>query len=232
MNNGPPHELSAAYALDALDADELRTFESHLATCERCRDDVASFRTTAAALAYDAPPRTAPEALERRIITAARAERPNVTPLRQRLVAPAAAIAAVAAGVAIALGIWATHLSSSLDRERSARARDARVIAVLSQRGARQIATQGGGGFVVVTPTHEAVLVASSLQKAGHGRTYEAWVVTGKRARPAGLFPGGAGGSVVQLTKPVARGTTVAVTLEKAGGSNVPTGRLLLRATA
>jgi anti-sigma-K factor RskA len=232
MNDGSPHELSAAYALDALDADELRTFESHLATCERCRGDVASFRSTAAALAYDAPPIAAPEALERRIVTAARAERRNLTPLRQRWAAPAAAVGAIAAGVAVGLGIWATHLSNSLDRERSAHARDARVVAVLSQPGARQIAMKGKSGILVVAPSRQAVLVATGLHIVEPGKTYEAWVVAGKHARPAGLFRGGARSSVIKLTKPVAPGTTVAVTLEKAGGSKVPTAPLLMRATA
>jgi anti-sigma-K factor RskA len=74
--------------------------------------------------------------------------------------------------------------------------------------------------------------VASGLQGAGGGKTYEAWVVRGKRAVPAGLFRGGAGHNVLALTRPVATGSTVAVTLEKAGGSKKPTGAMLLRAGA
>ena len=222
MSDGSPHELSAAYALDALDGDDLRAFESHLATCDRCRDDVASFREAAAALAYDAPPVVAPETLERRILTAARAERPKVVPLRQRWAVPAAALAAAAAAAAIALGIWATQLSNSLDRERSAHSRDARVVAILSQPGATQVATQGGNGLLVVAPTGRAVLVANGLQPAAVGKT----------ATPAGLFRGGRGSSVLELTRRVSRGATVGVTLERAGGSKTPTGAMLLRATA
>ncbi len=36
-------EWSAAYVLGALDADDRATFESHLASCEHCRTEVASF---------------------------------------------------------------------------------------------------------------------------------------------------------------------------------------------
>ena len=36
------HELSAAYALDALDGDERREFEEHLTHCADCRQEVAS----------------------------------------------------------------------------------------------------------------------------------------------------------------------------------------------
>jgi anti-sigma-K factor RskA len=230
MNDGSLHELSAAYALDALADDDLRSFEAHLASCERCRDDVASLRAAAAELAYDAPPRPAPELLERRILNAARAERPARR--ERRWAIPAAAVAVAAAAAAIALAVWATHLSDSLDRERSAHKRDARVIAILAQPGARQVATKGGSGMLVVAPTREGVLVANNLPPAGQGKTYEAWVIEGKVARPAGLFRGGAGSKVVKLTKPVAHGATVGVTLERAGGSKTPTGAILLRATA
>src|SRR5439155_12204894 len=118
MNDGSPHELSAAYALDALDGPELEAYETHLAGRERCRQDVASFRATASALAYDVDLPPPPETLEHRILVAARAERPNVGPLRQRLALPAVALSAVAAVAAIAIGIWAVHLSSSLDRQK------------------------------------------------------------------------------------------------------------------
>jgi anti-sigma factor RsiW len=63
MNDGSPHELSAAYALDALDGDDREAYETHLAGCERCREDVASFRATASALAYDVELRPPPETL-------------------------------------------------------------------------------------------------------------------------------------------------------------------------
>ena len=211
------HELSAAYALDALDGADLRAYEAHLARCKQCRADVASLREAATSLAYGVEPVAAPEGLERRIVTAARAERPNVVALRRRWAIPAAGLAAAAAVAAIALGIWATHLSHSLDRERSARSRDARVISILAQPGAKQVPTQGGSGMLVVSPTREAVLVARWQQQ---------------HAESASLFRGGSGSKVLRLTRPVAPGATVGVTLERAGGSKVPTGTILLRATS
>src|SRR5207253_6326006 len=36
------HDLTAAYALDALDEPERREYEAHLARCEQCRDELAS----------------------------------------------------------------------------------------------------------------------------------------------------------------------------------------------
>jgi anti-sigma-K factor RskA len=46
------HELSAAYALHALDPDEERTYEDHLAHCAECRNEVASFQEVAGELAH------------------------------------------------------------------------------------------------------------------------------------------------------------------------------------
>jgi anti-sigma-K factor RskA len=225
------HDFAAAYALHALDPNDERAYEAHLATCDECRAQVAEFNEAAAALAYDVEPRDVPELLERRILRAARAEQ-RAGSRRERWAVPAAAIAAVAASVAVALGIWATQLSHSLDRERSTHARDARVVAILAQPGARQIPTKGGSGLLVVSPTRKAVLVANNLTPAGRGKTYEAWVVQDDRAQPAGLFRGGPGAKVVELTEPVARGAVVGVTLEPAGGSRTPTGAMLLRASA
>ena len=228
MNDGSLHELSAAYALDALDGEELRVFEEHLAGCERCRESVRSFRGTAAALAYDVDLLPLPEPLEHRILDAARAERPNVVSFRQRLTVPAAALGVAAAAAAVVLGIWVARLSDSLDRERSASKAKTSLIDILSD--CSRTPTQAGSGSVCVAPTRKAVLIADELPRAGEGKTYEAWVVTGKRAERAGLFQGGAGRHYVQLTRPVPDGATVGVTLEKAGGVDAPTTPMVLRA--
>ena len=90
--------------------------------------------------------------------------------------------------------------------------------------------TQGGNGSVCVAPTRKAVLAVDGLEAPGKGKTYEAWVIAGKRIEPAGLFQGGAGRRYLQLTEPVPTGATVAVTLERRGGVPAPTGAILLKA--
>ena len=123
------HDLTAAYALGALDATESRQYEDHLATCEVCREQLAELGGAASALAFAVESPAPPEALRSRILESARAERPNVVPLRSRRTAAITAIAAVAAVAAIGLGIWASSLSNSLDRERSARQKVERLLA-------------------------------------------------------------------------------------------------------
>ena len=36
------HDLTAAYALDALDPEDARRYEAHLARCERCQEELAA----------------------------------------------------------------------------------------------------------------------------------------------------------------------------------------------
>jgi anti-sigma factor RsiW len=107
MDANALHDLTAAYALDALDPEDARAYEEHLARCERCRDELASLSEAATALAYASEAPQPPPELRARILQQAHRERANVVPLRPRWVYPVAAAAAVAAGAALALGIWA-----------------------------------------------------------------------------------------------------------------------------
>jgi len=213
------HELSAAYALDALDSEDARAYETHLARCERCREELAELSDAAGALAYGTETPVPPPELRARILQQAARERPNVVPLRPRWVKPVAAIAAVAACTAIGLGIWAASLSSKLDRSESRLARQERVAQIVGQPGSRTISF--ARGTLVVAPSGEAALVLRNLAPAGNGRTYEAWIAAEGAPEPAGLFEGG-GVVAVPLDRPVPEGATVMVTKEPAGGRKSP----------
>jgi anti-sigma-K factor RskA len=217
------HEAAAAYALGALDEAEQREFEDHLAHCAECQQEIESLKGTAASLAFvaDLPP--APPGLRDRILEHAVAERSVVVPLRRRLVLPAVAAAGVAA--AVGLGIWVASLSSSLDRERSARRTDARALAILAARDNHAVSLSGADGQLVVSGGGDAALVVRNMPAVSRGKAYEIWVLAGAaQPRPAGLFPGGRT-SVVPLKVRVPAGARVAVTVERAGGSTRPTSK-------
>jgi anti-sigma-K factor RskA len=222
------HDLTAAYALDVLDSEEAREYEAHLAHCERCRGELASLSETATALAYATEAPAPPPELRSRILHRARSERSNVVPLRQRWSIPVAAVAAVAACVAIGLGIWAASLSSKLDRRNEALAQQERVAAILADPGSRRIAFEDGRGTLVVTPMGEGVLVLRRLQAAPAGKTYEAWVAGGGAPEPAGTFDGGNTVVLKRLERLVPDGAAVLITQEKDGGTDAPTGHPLL----
>jgi anti-sigma-K factor RskA len=203
------HDLAAAYALDALDPEDRWTYERHLDTCERCRSDVATLREGAEQLAYAGEgPEPRPE-LRERILRAAREDAdPQVVPLRRRRwVLPLTAAAAVAASIAaVGLGLWANSLRGGAEQ--------------------RVVPMAGGAGRVVVSG--DSAELVTCVRDAPAGKTYEAWVIKGDTPRRAGLFRGGC--TDLSLTEPVESGNTVAVTLERGGGVDRPTGDVLMSA--
>jgi anti-sigma factor RsiW len=223
------HDLTAAYALDALDPEDAREYEAHLARCERCRDELATLSEAAGALAYATDAPLPPPELRARILQQARRERPNVVPLRPRWAVPVAAAAAVAACAAIALGIWAASLSNKLDRRTAALEQQARVSAILGDPRAQHSSSSDNRGTLVVAPSGEAVLVLNRLGRPPAGRTYEAWIAGGARPEPAGTFDGGGDVSLVLLGRRVPRGAAVLLTVEPDGGTDAPTTQPFLR---
>jgi anti-sigma factor RsiW len=221
------HELTAGYALDALDADERSAYEAHLAGCEHCRQELASFWETTAALAVAASGPEPSAALRERILADVRAERPqNVIPLesRRRRVAPVlGAVAAVAAVVALGIGLWASDLSGELDDTRAALERERAAAAIVAASDSRTVDLASGNGRLVVDPQGNAALVLPDLGPAPEGQTYQAWIIEGDNPISAGIFPGEAGVDVVLVDGDVAPGEIVAVTLEQAGGAETPT---------
>src|SRR4051794_12627771 len=129
MEHDAYQELTAAYALDALDDDETQAYEEHLAGCEICQDNLAALSGTMVQLAFAAPPVDPPPELRARILEAARAERETVAPVEtdnvvelssRRRMRPSArtaiaAVAGIAACLVIGLGVWNISLSNQLD---------------------------------------------------------------------------------------------------------------------
>jgi len=216
------HELSALYALDALTGEDRARFEEHLEGCDRCREEMAGLRGAASALAFAVEGPAPAGALRGRILDAARAEGQNVVPLRPRrsvAVSVAATVAIAATAAAVAFGVWAASLHSSLTHERSA-------VRVLGDPTARHVAVSGARGQLVVSPSGDAVL-AVALPAPPKGKTYEAWIANGTVHR-AGEFDG----RTLVVRGRVVHGAKVLVTLERTGGVDAPTTQPLLSARA
>ena len=225
------HGLTVAYALDALDADERRAYEEHLVDCERCREELASFWQTTEALAIAATgsqPSPEPSAeLRDRILADARSERQVVVPLepRRRSLTPVlGAAAAIAAGVALAVGLWAAQVSGDLDDTQVALDQAQAAAEVLADPSARTVALQTGEGRLVVAGDGRAALVLDDLEPAPAGKTYQLWIVdTGGVPASAGLFDAQDDPEVVGLDGVVGPDEGVAVTIEDEGGVDAPT---------
>jgi anti-sigma-K factor RskA len=206
------HDLTPAYALDALDERERAEYEAHLATCEECRVELASLQESASSLAYAVPAPAPPPQLRERILDQAQSERSNVVPLRRpRVNYVLGTVAAVAAAVAVALGLWNLALLSDSGDQRLVD-QDARVVALPEDAPM--------SGQLLVDPDGAATLIVDSRPTPAD-KDYEIWVIQGETSRPAGVFDGGR--RIVRLSRPVPRGASVAVTLERNGGVLRPT---------
>jgi anti-sigma-K factor RskA len=228
------HTLTGAYAADALPDQERAEFEQHLASCQTCAQEVRELRETAARLAAivsEAPPPGLWERVREDIATtrqlppslASRRARHRARAwhrLPNRLVATAAAALLV---IAVALGGLSLSLANRLDR--STQEND-RIAAVLSAPDVQthSVNAQGvGSGTVAVSAERgEAVFVASGLRRVPSGKTYQLWVITGERARSAGLL--GTGGQVTRvIDSDLAGADAVGLTVEPRRGSPQPT---------
>jgi len=218
------HELSAGYALDALEPEERDAFERHLAGCPECQEDLASFWEVAGALAVAADSAAPSLELRDRILSDVRAEKQTVVSLdsRRRVSPVLAAATAVAAAVAIGLGIYTVSLSNDLDSTRSALTAQESAAAILADSSATSVALQSGTGRLVVGDG-AAVLVLRDLPAAPAGKTYQAWIVDDQTPVSAGTFESTNDNAVVPITQTVPDGAVVAVTIEQSGGASSPT---------
>ncbi|MEV7079322.1 anti-sigma factor [Streptomyces sp. NPDC093516] len=247
-----PHSLAAPYALDALEPPERVRFERHLKDCDRCAAEVRALSEDAVRLAWStAVP--APAALRDRVMAAvrttpqepapqeareparARARRlpPHVwgvqPPPRQRagrrlpLFVPFATITAAAALVVAAL--FAVQANRTQDQLAAERDRSREIAHVLAAPDARASSGRDGRGRtigVIASATERsAVVTLGGYGAPPGGRVHQLWLMRpGAQPRSLGLFQGD---TPLVATGLGTSATSLAVTVEPAGGSPRPT---------
>jgi len=207
-------ELIAAHALHALDPQDERLVEEHLAGCERCRAQLREMEAVSAAIALSAPGAQPPPELRDRVIAAigpvvpapaeperGRERRWSWWPRVSAVAVPVLAVAVVA------LAVWNVSLRND---------QSAHDIAAVTN--------VGNVGSLVAYQSGDATLVGN-LRPAPANHTYEAWVIPQGQSVPvaAGTFPGGDGISFT-LTRHASPGDTVVITLEPGSGGPTPKG--------
>ncbi|MER5885787.1 anti-sigma factor [Streptomyces sp. NPDC001941] len=243
MSAAELHTLTGAYALHALDADERAAFETHLAECSACTEEVHELSATAARLGLAMTETPAPafkDEVLRRIATV-RQDPPHVTPEPVTTAVPApragrtrratrfalAACLAAAAGLG-GVAVW-QHDAARDAEDRAAQARgeaDAltRVLAAPDARTTVARLSGGATGTVVVSrQQNRAAFLATGLAAPPGGRVYQLWFDDGGTMRPAGLLDPARGTEAVLMDGAVDGATGMGVTVEPAGGSAQPT---------
>ena len=179
-------ELLGAYALDAVEPDEVALVEAHLADCPRCRAELAEHREVAGLLGQsgsDAPEGVwdriaasladVPPPLRREVQRERRAARSWT---RSRILGTAAA--AVAAAVVVVLGISVVNLRREVDDLQN-RGGDVALAAqqAMTAPDARIAHLSGSGGLAaaaVVRADGQGYFLAAGLPALDH-RIYQLW---------------------------------------------------------
>ncbi len=226
------HDLAAFYAIGALEGGERTAFEMHLDDCAACRAEVAELSPGVEMLTL-AVAEPAPEELRGRVDAAVdRIAGPNPVALEASVIpiGSTAALWRVAAGVAAAAAlVFAVAYTST--------AGDARfgsdVAAVLAATDATVVQVAGtdvgNARFVYSNELGRGVFSGSSIPSLAGGRTYQLWLIDEDGPSSLGLFaPDDDGGSAVVVEGDVRRGAVLGVTNEPEGGSDQPTGPVLL----
>jgi anti-sigma-K factor RskA len=232
---GAPHEHLrddlAAYAIGALDGQDLARLERHLADCESCQDYLRWLQpavdTLPASVGQVPPPaglrdrlmdavredaRTAEQA-ER--AEAARSHRPGWRDLLLRPVTAAAAAAALVVGVVVGVAV-------------SGDGSDATVITAKPTAAA----PQGAVAATLERSGDEATLQVTKMPPLEEQQVYELWIQRGDAVEAAGTFRLNADGTATAGVGGSLDGAShVLVTAEPKGGSLEPTSDPMLSVT-
>jgi anti-sigma-K factor RskA len=220
-------DAAGAYVLGAMAPEEREAFEGHLATCAACQADVDELRPAAEALPMASPPMLPPAELKDRIMAevereatllaqagpAADRPAPGPAPRTRRRRLPSFSLwklAPVAAAFLIVGVLVGSQVGGTTDYR--------------FDRAGAQLEVSGD----------QATLVADDLPAPPEGRVYEVWIQPKGADAPqptdALFVPRSDGSAAAAIPGGVSDGDKVMVTDEPPGGSDTPTGELLMAA--
>lgn len=235
------HALTGAYAVGAVDDEfEREKFERHMRRCQQCAGEVRGLSETATRLAFGAS-RPPPAGMRDFVLSAISRTRqlPPVVdhgkPRAQRwwtgrLPMLSYSFAMAAAGVAIVLLISLISARHELDQARASNAALAAVLSAPDSRSVTQTISSGGRVTLVYSLHRHAMIVTThGLPAPPPGKVYQLWFIGPPATRSAGLLPGSrAGRAGPVLSSGLARGDTIGITIEPAGGTRLPTTKPIL----
>lgn len=241
----PHRENLAAYALGALDADEIPALETHLVDCRDCRSELAGYQSVASGLLQAVPPRMPPQRLRRQLISRLPSQPSPTHNLFADIFGRISLLpAALVIGMVflLALNLFSTLQIRELQQgqvELTERlSRDQTAIAMLAYPGTRVLPVRAEvsnltGSMLVDKDKNTAVLVLWNLPHIESGKTYQIWLIdAGGKRLSGGLFRP-VDDQVyttvaVQSPLPLEQFVGVGVTVEPEGGSPGPTGSRVL----
>ena len=240
--NDHPYDSLSAFALGALDTDEARQVIAHVAVCPSCRDDVELWGAIIALLPYMAAPSDPPAHIKRRLFALVDAvaaaphgaggrARPGMGGMRRWV----HGVAAGAFMLALVFGVLLIDMRRRADALTAQVAeRDQQMLFVSAATPHRLAGPRPAAVAIMFAKPgkQHVVLVVQGLKPLAVGKTYEFWFATATQQIPAKTFMVGPDGTAMlefDAPAPMDHYARVMVTIEPAGGSQTPSGEVVLQ---
>jgi anti-sigma-K factor RskA len=226
-------DLLPAYALDSLEADEVRRVEEHLSACLICRNESNAFQTVAHQLSFAAPDALPSPELKNRLLQRVQATRPQPratvpVPSRSWLerLLPAWSLASLF--FILVLGGFSLSLWQRVDRLEYATSPGGMRAVPLTASDATSEAT----GYVLISADgQDGALVVDGLPPLGENQQYQLWLTREGQKTSGAIFStdeNDYGGTRIRVPRSLLEYSSVGVTIEPTGGSPQPTGPRVL----
>lgn len=233
------HQLSGAYALHAVDAEEAAFVEAAMQESEDFRSEVIGLTDTAVALGEAVPPVAPPAGLRARLLDAIETvpqealedETVLAMPVGDHKVAPRRARRRMRPMAWLAVGAAAVVLfGGGFFVQRTLMEPQTQVTQIFQASDVQSVGSRvGGGGTAKVywsKSQHQTAVVLNDV-KVPSGKVLQLWSIHGtadsRTITSAGLYEPAAGEHYVVLSGTPSQGESLAVSVEPTGGSAQPT---------
>lgn len=230
------HALTGAYAVNAIDDEfEREKFERHMRRCQQCAGEVRGLTETATRLAFSAS-RPPPPGMRGSVLSAVSLTRqlPPIVDHRKPRArrwwtdwTPALSLSVASASAVVALALLLTLVGTYHQLNR-VKAQNAALTAVLSAPDSHAVTQTISSGvrvtLVYSLRKHAMIVTTHGLPAPPPGKVYQLWFIGPPTTRSAGFLPASqAGRAGPVLSSGLARGDTIGITIEPAGGTRKPT---------
>jgi len=235
------NELLPAYALGTLDNTELERVVAHLANCASCREELAGYEALVGELATALPMVAPPLPLKDRLMQEVVGET-AVSPKQTRTTSPKITFVqrlqdwlypvqnSRAFRPALLL-IIAVLIFSNLFLVNQLQAPSPRKGMVSLSLTATDDDSPASGFFLASADGLSGAIIADDLPQLDEDHAYQFWLMVGDEMVSGALFTVdelGYGGKWIGVPKSLYQYTHFAITIEPAGGSDHPTGEIVL----
>jgi anti-sigma-K factor RskA len=223
-------ELIPAYALDALDLEEKRIVEEHLAGCAICRDELSAYQGVVEHLALAAPDAVPSPALKGRLLERVRPKAEPRPSWWEQLAALWRQAAPAWGVISVVIIIGLVLLNLNLRDQSQAGTVDPSGMRVVALSGT-DAAPEAVGKLVLSRDGEYGALIVDGLPPLSEAQQYQLWLIKDGQRTSGGLLSvndEGYGALWISASESLDIYAEFGMTVEPAGGSPGPTGEKVL----